>query len=143
MRLPQVSTLTFWGRLVSDRLFRRIWSLGGVNGRVALSAVALLICLLAGFTPRVQAQTTAPKPKRKVLVMTEPDYPYILRNGHFEGQVRLEATVLPNGSVIKVECKGGNPMLAQYASQAVMHWKYAPGPDKTVEEAIFVFKPDK
>ena len=38
--------------------------------------------------------------------MVEPDYPYILKNGHFEGQVRLEATVLPNGNVTKVEIEG-------------------------------------
>lgn len=114
-----------------------------MNRRLLLSGLVLLLCLVAASPSRLAAQTTVPKPKRKVLVMTEPDYPYILRNGHFEGQVRLEATVLPNGSVTKVECKGGNPMLAQYASQAVMHWKYAPGPDKTAEEIVFVFKPDK
>ena len=90
----------------------------------------------------MQAQTAPAKVKRKVLVMTEPDYPYILRNGHFDGQVRLEATVLPNGSVSHVECKGGNPMLAQYASQAEMHSEYAPWPAQTLEEAVFVFKPD-
>lgn len=97
---------------------------------------------MAVSTPRLLAQDTG-KPRRKVLVMTEPDYPYVLRNGHFEGQVRLAATVLPNGTVSKVECKGGNPMLAQYASQAVMRWKYAPGPAQTVEEAVFVFNPNK
>ena len=75
--------------------------------------------------------------------MKEPDYPYVLRNGHFEGQVRLAVTVLPNGSVSKAETKGGNPMLAQYAAMAVMHWKYAPGPAQTVEEAVFVFNPNK
>jgi TonB family protein len=74
--------------------------------------------------------------------MVQPDYPYILRNGHFEGQVRLQATVLPNGSVSKVEPKGGNPMLSQYAAAAVMKWKYAPGPAQTLEEAVFVFNPN-
>lgn len=107
-----------------------------------LAALALLLGLTASFSLRLWAQDTA-KTRRKVLVMTEPDYPYVLRNGHFEGQVRLAATVLPNGTVSKVECKGGNPMLAQYASQAVMHWKYAPGPAQTVEEAVFVFNPNK
>jgi hypothetical protein len=102
----------------------------------------LLLALAASSTPRAFAQETA-KIKRKVLVMTEPDYPFVLRNGHFEGQVRLAATVLPNGTVTKVECKGGNPMLAQYASMAVMHWKYAPGPAQTVEEAVFVFNSNK
>ncbi len=106
------------------------------------AALALLLCLMVTPAPRLLAQDTA-KSRRKVVVMTEPDYPYVLRNGHFEGQVRLTVTVLPNGSVSKVECKGGNPMLAQYASMAVMHWKYAPGPAQTVEEAVFTFNANK
>ena len=71
--------------------------------------------------------------------MHQPDYPYVLTNGHFEGEVRLEATVQPNGNVSKVESKGGNPMLAKYAMEAVQKWKYAPGPAQTVEEVSFKF----
>ena len=71
--------------------------------------------------------------------MVEPEYPQILKNGHFEGQVRLEATVQANGSVSHVEVKGGNPMLSQYASQAVMKWKYASGAAPTTEEVVFNF----
>lgn len=127
---------------MTNRILRLNPSRSGVSGRPLLASLALLLGLVAGCTPHVSAQDTA-KTHRKVLVMTEPDYPYVLRNGHFEGQVRLAATVLPNGTVAKVECKGGNPMLAQYASQAVMHWKYAPGPAPTVEEAVFVFNPNK
>lgn len=113
----------------------------GVTRRLLLAFMTLLLCL-AGSVSRATAQNTPPaKNKRKIVVMVEPDYPYILRNGHFEGQVRLEATVLPNGNVSKVEPKGGNPMLSQYAAQAVMHWKYAPGPAQTLEEVVFSFNP--
>jgi len=115
-----------------------------VTGKLWLAAMALLFCLIAFPAPRVQAQaaTNAPstaKVRRKVLMMFEPEYPAVLKNGHFEGQVRLQATVLPTGVVSKVDIKGGNPMLSQYASQAVMKWKYAPGPAQTVEEVVFVF----
>lgn len=71
--------------------------------------------------------------------MIQPEYPDVLKNGHFEGQVRLLATVNPNGSVSKVEIKGGNPMLSQYASQAVMRWKYVPGSAQTQEDVVFNF----
>jgi TonB family protein len=122
------------------------------GGRVAtsvgrkLSLALLMVCLVQVLTHSALAQSAPnaqnpPKSKRKVLVMVQPDYPYILRNGHFEGQVRLEATVQPNGSVSKVEPKGGNPMLSQYAQLAVTKWKYAPGPAQTVEEVVFVFNP--
>ncbi len=124
-----------------DRLFRSVRNLSDFKGRFLLAALALLVCVMAGSTPCLSADNTA-KPHRKVLMMFEPEYPTILKNGHFEGQVRLEATVLPNGTVSKVDIKGGNPMLSQYASKAVMRWKYAPGPDKTVEEVVFVFNPN-
>jgi outer membrane biosynthesis protein TonB len=127
---------------VTNRGSLTVLSSNWLQKNFCLVSLTLLLCLTGGFVPRLTAQETA-KIKRKVLVMTEPDYPYVLRNAHFEGQVRLAATVLPNGSVSKVECKGGNPMLAQYASLAVMHWKYAPGPAQTVEEAVFVFNANR
>jgi len=109
-----------------------------VHGSVrCLLITALLFCLPGS---RLHAQSAA-KPHRKVLVMIDPDYPTVLKNGHFVGQVRLEATILPNGNVSKVEIKGGNPMLSQYASQAVMKWKYAPGPAQSIEEVVFNFNP--
>lgn len=106
---------------------------------LSLTAITLL-SLVAVFSSNLVAQNTTPaKPHRKVLVMVEPEYPSILKNAHFEGQVRLEATVLANGNVSHVEVKGGNPILSQYASQAVMRWKYTPGSAQTSEEVIFNF----
>jgi TonB family protein len=74
--------------------------------------------------------------------MYDPEYPAIMKSGHFEGQVRLDVTVLPNGNVSKVDIRGGNPILAQCASQAVVRWKYAPAPEKTIEEVVFNFNPN-
>ncbi len=119
---------------------RDIRNLSGI-GKQTFAALTLSLCLLAFPAPRLAAQSSA-KTHRKVVTMFEPEYPTILKNGHFEGQVRLEATVLPNGSVSKVDPKGGNPMLLQYASQAVMKWKYAPGAAQTIEEVVFVFNPN-
>jgi len=119
---------------MSDRFLRS----SCVTGLVALT---LLASLAPGSAPLALAQNAAAAPKahRKVLVMFDPEYPNILKNGRFEGQVRLEATVLPNGSVSKVDVKGGNPMLAQCGVQAVQRWKYAPGPAQTIEEVVFNF----
>ena len=107
------------------------------KGLLAFAAMAL-VCLACSHDLYAQNAGTS-KPHRKVLVMVEPEYPTVLKNGHFEGQVRLEATVLANGSVSHVEPKGGNPMLSQYACQAVMKWKYAPATAPTSEEVIFNF----
>jgi TonB family protein len=107
----------------------------GVRGKTCLFVVVSLL-LLATRTPLVLAQTSGSH--RKVLLRIEPDYPAVLRNGHFEGQVRLEATVLENGSVHKVEIKGGSPIFAKFAAEAVSKWKYAPGPP-SIEEVVFNF----
>ena len=115
------------------------------RSRATGTATLILLACLMSIGPQLLAQNAAPPAKvhRKIVTMFEPDYPYVLRNGHFQGQVRLDATVLPNGSVSKVEVKGGNPMLAQYGVLAVMRWKYVPGPAQTVEEVVFAFNPDK
>jgi TonB family protein len=125
---------------VTDRILRTVRGLSGFKGSFSLAAFALLFCLTASCAPQLLAQN-APKPHRKVIVMFDPEYPAVLRNGHFEGQVRIDATVLPNGTVSKVEIKGGNPNLAECASRAMMRWKYAPAPAQTVEEVIFNFNP--
>lgn len=99
--------------------------------------MTLAFAIFASFPAHLTAQ--ASKVKRKVVISVQPDYPYILRNAHFEGQVKLEATVQPSGNVTKVDIKGGNPMLSQYAQQAVLRWKYAAGPAQTLEEVVFTF----
>jgi TonB family protein len=97
-----------------------------------------VLCVIGSPSTKLAAQNSG-KTHRKVVMMVEPEYPAVLKNGHFEGQVRLEATVLPSGTVSHVEVKGGNPMLSQYASQAVMKWKYAAGSAQTTEEVVFNF----
>lgn len=100
--------------------------------------VALIGVLLQSYSRLVLAQTPS-KTNRKIVQRVEPEYPDFFRNGHFEGRIVAEATVLASGNVSNVEIKAGNPMFAAFASKALMKWKYAPGPDKTVEEVIFNF----
>lgn len=106
--------------------------------RQLLLLIAFLLTL-SPIHPRPSLAQTAAKTSRKVLQRVEPDYPDFFRNGHFEGRIVAEATVLPNGSVSNVEIKAGNPMFANFAAKALMKWKYAPGPEKTVEEVIVNF----
>jgi len=105
---------------------------------LVFATLAVFLCLTRGTSVLAQ-NANAPKPHRKIVSMIEPEYPAVLKNGHFEGYIRLEVTVLPNGNVSNVEVKGGNPMLADYVAHAVAKWKYAPGPDKTVEDLSFHF----
>jgi outer membrane biosynthesis protein TonB len=105
-----------------------------------LFCVAALMVLLLPIQPGYIVAEAPAKSARKVLVRVEPEYPDLFRNGHFEARVIAEATVLPNGNVSSVEIKGGNPMFAEFATKALMKWKYAPAPAQTVEPVIFNFR---
>lgn len=113
------------------------------NAKTIAVGCLIALSLVCAGSLRTHAQNAEPvsKAKRKVLVSVQPQYPAVLREGRFEGQVRIAATVLANGSVSKVETLGGNPMLSQFAEAAVKTWKYAPGPAQTVEEVVFNFNP--
>jgi TonB family protein len=106
--------------------------------RLASATLTLALCLMAAFVPVSPAQK---KPERKVIVVSTPDYPDILRHAQVGGTVRLKATVLPNGSVTNVEIIGGNPILAENAVTAVKKWKYAPAEKQTIEDVSLRFTP--
>ncbi|MGC2477071.1 MAG: TonB family protein [Candidatus Sulfotelmatobacter sp.] len=109
------------------------------NAKTIARGVLIALCLICASSLLAQNATTGSKTPRKVLLKVQPQYPPILRDGRFEGQVRLQATVRPDGNVARVENRGGNPMLSQFAEEAVMHWKYAPAAGQTVEEVVFNF----
>jgi TonB family protein len=102
--------------------------------------MALMVCCMVLSAPASQAQKVA-KSDRKVLVSVKPDYSELLRHAQIGGLVRLRATVTPDGKVTNVEVVGGNPILAESATAAVLHWKYAPAPAQTVEEVAISFSP--
>jgi TonB family protein len=105
---------------------------------LALSTLGLMICMTVVFVPASLAQKST-KTGRKVVSDVKPVYPPTLKNMHIEGLVRLTAIVLPNGSVVAVEVKGGNPILVENAVKAVKVWRYAPGPNQTEEEVVLNF----
>jgi TonB family protein len=113
-----------------------------VRSRVAHQAALtglMLALLTTAFAARMPAQNA--NKGRKVVVTVKPEYPQTLKIAQIGGLVRLSATVTPNGTVTKVEVRGGNPILAESASAAVMKWKYAPGPSETNEEISLSFSP--
>jgi TonB family protein len=105
---------------------------------IVSTTIALVLCLTVGFVPSSLAQKSA-KQGRKVLSDVKPNYPETLRSMHIEGLVRLTAVVQPNGNVLAVEVRGGNPILVENAVKAVKNWKYAPGPAQTEEEVVLNF----
>jgi len=78
---------------------------------------------------------------RKVVSKVSPLYPALAREMRISGNVKVEAVVAPNGKVKLVEIKGGHPVLAQAAADAVSKWKWEPGSRESRELVELKFLP--
>jgi len=70
-----------------------------------------------------------------------PHYPELARSLNLKGIVRLEVLVAPDGKVKSVEVRGGNPVLAQAAENAIFKWTWAPAKHETREPIEVKFDP--
>jgi TonB family protein len=110
--------------------------------QVRSSRRRLVVFLLLLFCAVTVLAQKADKPPRKLLVKTNPDYPWDLRRSHIGGLVRLNLLIAPNGAVNRVTVLGGNPILAETASKAVRRWKYAPADAETNQQVEVEFDPN-
>ena len=106
--------------------------------RLAVLALSLVIVFQAA--PGI-AQTQQNEGARKVASKVVPAYPATARTMNLAGTVRLEALVLANGKVKSIQVKGGNPLLAQAAENAVHQWKWEKAEHETSELVEFNFRP--
>jgi TonB family protein len=70
---------------------------------------------------------------RKVTNKVMPEYPRLARDMNIRGTVRLEVEVSSNGAVKSVDVKGGSPVLAQSAQNAVRSWRWEKTDHETIE----------
>jgi TonB family protein len=89
-----------------------------------------LLWILLGLFYACFAQESS---ARKLLTHAAPEYPKLARVNHLAGSVKIEATVLPNGTVRAVRIRGGTPILSEAAADAVLKWKWAPAAHETRE----------
>jgi len=75
------------------------------------------------------------------VVKTAPVYPTLARSMNIHGAVKVEAHILPNGTVKSVDVIGGHPLLTQSAVTAVGHWKFETAPHETREVIEIKFDP--
>ncbi|HWY20139.1 MAG TPA: TonB family protein [Candidatus Acidoferrum sp.] len=104
---------------------------------LAGAIVVLLAGSTAGLIPHLYAQNK--KSGREVIHSVKPEYPVIMKSARIGGTVRMNATVLANGTVARVQVLGGNPILAETAAKAVMRWKFALASTQTNEEVVVNF----
>jgi len=122
-------------------LLRGGWTGAALRNTLASFSLTLLL-LLALVSPSTAQVAQVDRSKRKVVKTVEPDYPKIIKHSHIGGSVRLNVTVLANGDVANVETLGGNPILVESATKAVLKWKYAPAASQTRQEVQINFIPD-
>lgn len=101
---------------------------------------SVLACILLLLPAQSLLAQNSGKTARKVVVRVEPEYPAVFKYGRFQAHVVAQVTVSPNGNVSHVDIKSGNPMFAEFATKALMKWKYAPAPSQTVEDVSFNFE---
>lgn len=87
----------------------------------------------------VPANAATEPPTRKIVQRREPKYPPIAITMSLRGTVKLKVRIAPDGSVRRVECTGGHPLLAQAAIAAVESWKFEPGPNETTQAVSIDF----
>jgi TonB family protein len=79
--------------------------------------------------------------KPPVVSRVSPQYPSLARGMRLQGSVKVEAVVAPDGSAKTVAIKGGHPLLAQAAHDAVQKWKWVATPKETHELIEVKFNP--
>ena len=121
-------------------LLRGGWT--GVSLKNTLASFGLTLLFLAAVSRSTAQVVQVDKSKRKVVRTVEPEYPKIIKHSHIGGAVRLNVTVLANGDVANVEVLGGNPILVESATKAVLKWKYVPSASETKQEVQINFDPD-
>jgi TonB family protein len=98
------------------------------------AALVLLSAMTVAFASiSSQAQDSRGEGARKILVKTPAVYPTLAHSMNIHGVVKLEAEVLPNGTVKSIEVKGGHPLLTQSAATAVGHWRFEPAAHESKE----------
>jgi TonB family protein len=103
-------------------------------------ALFVLIALLT-FAPNHALTQEVSESGRKVVSKVSPQYPGIARSMKIQGIVRADVLVAPNGKVTSIEVKGGHPLLAQAAQEALRQWKWELASHETHEIVELRFNP--
>jgi len=110
-----------------------------MKNRIALALFVLvpILALIPGYATAQESSESV----RKILTRVAPQYPTLARTMNIRGSVRVVALVAPNGMVKSVEVKGGHPVLAEAAQNALRQWKFEPASKETYEIVEIRFSP--
>jgi TonB family protein len=112
----------------------------------SLSWSCLLLLILSSWvflSPQSSSAQQEPVIKRRLVDRVAPVYPALARSMALEGIVKVDALVAADGSVKGVDVKGGHPVLAQAAMNAVRHWKWEGAAHESHEVVEVKFSPSE
>lgn len=101
----------------------------------------LFVALLALFFVVPNHSSIAQTTSRKLKTRVEPVYPELAKRNNISGSARVELLVTADGKVKDVKVLGGNPVLVQAVTTAVMKWKYEPAAEESTVVIKFDFAP--
>ena len=93
-----------------------------------LVCVAATVVLPGSFSC---AQEDEAAVERRLVSKVAPPYPDLARKLHLHGVVKLLVVIAPDGKVKSTNVLGGNPVLTQAATDAVLKWRYEAAPQQT------------
>lgn len=108
-----------------------------------LAFVITVVSVSLGLSPGIVPAQAASRIERKVMERITPVYPELARRMHITGVVKLEVVVRANGSVKSVRAAGGNPVLVQSATDAVLKWKFEVTSQETTGIVEIKFDPEQ
>lgn len=98
-----------------------------VSADTSASALPNLVNVSTTSTPVLQTVTVSQGVSQGLVIKkVQPTYPGNALRLQLEGSVHLLATIGKSGNITKVKTLGGEPLLAQAATEAVKQWKYKP-----------------
>ena len=104
----------------------------------------VLLAFQLGFLRlNIRRRSRSQSPSAGLVDRVAPAYPALARIMALEGIVKVEALVAADGSVKGVDVKGGHPVLAQAAMNAVRRWKWEVAAHESHEVAELKFSPSE
>jgi TonB family protein len=104
--------------------------------------MALALLSITLFSPtRVLSWEDEAHSQRKITSEVQPQYPSFAQSMSLRGTVKLEAVISSDGSVKTVSVKGGHPVLAKAAVEAVQKWKWSAASQQSTEIIEIKFEP--
>jgi TonB family protein len=110
-----------------------------MRNRISVALFVLFATL--AFAPKHAVTQETSESGRKVVSRVVPQYPNIARSMKIQGTVRADVLVAPSGKVTSIEVKGGHPLLAQSAQDALRQWKWEAAAHETHEIVELRFNP--